>query len=47
MDDARHDIYLLDTARVFRMKGVKANVVRTMRARASAFQTRSVWAFAY
>ena len=45
MDDACHDIFLLDAARVFWTQGVKANVVRTTRARASAF--RSVWAFAY
>jgi len=47
MDDVRHGICLLDAACVFRTQGVKANVVRTTRAMASAFRTRSVRAFAY
>jgi len=47
MDDTRHGICLLDTARVFQTQGVKANVVLTTRAMASAFRTRSVRAFAY
>jgi len=45
--DACHGICLLDEARVFRTQGVKAKVVWTTRAMASAFRTRSVRAFPF